>query len=267
MNYGEKELLSQRVLGLEKINASRREITFYLNDYTESLDKKYYFCFEQLSNSYLKIDTNFNAESIRLTIGDAELVCGESIFMEKGIYEVAVSTTLSNLQQSLLITISGEVAYYDGCETKVINADGYSVIAQFSAGLLLLYKYDTKVTLIEQLETKSYDLQLVNGEVFLYHLTDTGFERIVYLEDFSASVISEYSLEGLSQIKCSKEGLYVVLSGNLYSITITEEGIEKTQLGLKLKELLAVEDGKAVYRDYDGKIKLCSFSVSPLKIN
>ncbi len=261
MNYGE-ELLHERVNRLERKNLSRREIKFYLNDYTSELNKTYYFCFEQLSNGYIKIKVE-SSVSATLWLGETEVVCGESFYLEKGVYEVAVKVSLVSPLETVVVAVSGEVAYHDGCDTKVLLANGFSVISQLCDGVLSLYKYDSQITLIEQIETADYDISAQDGEITVYRITNGILEKTVYLENFSASVITQYNLDGISQVKCSKNGLYVVKSGKLYSLTETENGFDLTDTGLRLKEALTVQDGKAVYRDYDGKIKLCSFSVSP----
>lgn len=258
--YYEKELLQERVSRLERKNSSRREITFHLNDYTSSQEKTYYFCFEHLTDGFVKITAEGKDENLTLKIGNTLVTRGENFYLEKGVWEVSVS--LSGQQDTVVISVLGEVIYHDASLTKVLTCDNFSVIGQYCNGLFCLYKYDNKVTLLEQFETSSADMILNGTDLTVYRIVGEKLEKIEYLQDFSASVVSQYNLEGITQIKCSKSGLYIVVSGKLYSVTIGED-LQKTDTGLLVKELLAIDETHAVYRDYDDKIKLCSYSVSP----
>jgi len=60
-------------------------------------------------------------------------------------------------------------------------------------------------------------------------------------------------------------GLYILKNGIIHYFD--EENGSLISLNLRAKNILAGESECVVFRDFDNKIKLCNFSVSPEKIN
>lgn len=258
--YGEREVLYNRLDKIEKRLNQTREIVFHLNDYTSQAEKNYYFCFENCVNGYVKIQVESDNLST-LSLGGVQILSGEYFYLERGVYEVLLQTTVNDITKEVKVCVFGEVCYHDNSQIRVFSKENFSIIAQISVGQLSIYLYDGNITLIDKIETTDYDIVL-EDELSVYYLTQTGLEKKVYLYPFVAGVVTEYLLEGVSGVKCSKEGVYIIKSGKLYLVSLADD-ITLTDCNLEVKELFAIEQNKAVYRDYNGKIKLSDFSVSP----
>ena len=260
MNYGERELTNNRLSQIEKRLNNPREITFLLNDYTEQSDKNYYFCFEVNISGCVKIEVqkgNYN----KLTLNGVNVLCGEYFFLEKGVYEILLQTTVENTNQAVKVSVFGDVSYHDNSQVKVLSGLNYSIIALICAGQLSIYYYDGNIALIDKIETEDYDMAL-DRELTVYYLSQSGIEKKEYIYPFNAGVITSYPIDGVTGIKYSQDGLYLVKSGKLFLANIEDE-IQLSECGIELKDIFAVKQNKVIYRDYNGKIKLSDFSVSP----
>ncbi len=253
------------ILG-EKID-SIRELSFSLNDMQEELSKEYFFTFEVAQSGYVCFYLDKPYGEISLFLEDVPVVENKEFYIKKGVYQVKI---LANLTQNETITIrvKGYVKYYNTSTIKVLNSDLYSAIAVYDRGELSLFRYNGEISLIDKISTPSYDFYLLNNCVILYYLTPNGFVKKSYLEDFTNSEQEEFALENLSEIKCCNEqkvGLYAVIGNILHKFD--NEKSEFVSLNLRVKNLLASQNDSVVFRDFDNKIKLCNFSVSPKKIN
>ncbi len=260
MNYGERELINQRLGAIERKIIAPKEIVFHLNDYSEQTEKNYYFNFEVVYGGFIKFEVQASNDCT-LTLGGVEIKCGEYFYLEKGVYEVLVQTQESDPTKEVRVSVLGEVNYHDSSQYKVLSQDSYSIIALICAGQLSIYFYDGNVVEIDRIQTDDYDMVL-GEELTVYYLTQTGFEKKVYMFPFSVGVVTSYTLDDISGIKCSNSGVYVIKSGKMYLLEV-ENGLNFRDCNLEVKDIFAIKDNKVVYRDYNGKIKLSDFSVSP----
>ena len=259
MNYGQ-ELINQRLNAIERKISSPKEIVFHLNDYLEQAEKNYYFTFEVLNSGFIKFEVKATNDCI-LTLSGVEIKCGEYFYLEKGVYEVLLQTEQSQPSSEVQVKISGEVNFYDSSQVKVLSLENFSIIALICAGQLSVYFYDGNIALIDRIQTEAYDMQL-GEELTIYYLTQTGIEKKTYLYPFTAGVVTSYSLEGVTDIKCSNTGLYIVKNGKMCKLELENE-VATYDCNLEVKDIFAIKDSKVVYRDINGKIKLSDFSVSP----
>ena len=258
MNYAEKELLYQKINGIERRINSPRQISFYLDDHIYQAQKTYYFNFES-KGGYIIIKSETD-EQINLKIGKTPVCLNQSFYLEKGVHEVEVFAENPNGVGTIKICVYGQVSYYDTSYVKVENLENYSVISVFDKDRVTLYKYQQNISVIDTLQASSYDMCSFNQAVYVYLLNGDVLQVREYLEECSACVVTDYHVEQASQVKCSKGSVYIVKKGKMYLLDLNLAVIYPTNL--QLKELLAVQDDKAIYRDLDGKIKLCNFSVS-----
>ena len=259
------EKLNLELLELKEKIENRREIYFSLNDYLSGLDKVYYFTFVCNKSGYVKIKVKKPQEKIGLSINDVTIISDKEFYLKKGTYQVKVVANLLT-EQTINIVVSGYVKYYDNAFVKVLNSTNYSVIAVQNLGEVSLYKYNGEIELIETISTSSFDFCLDTDEVVLFYLTDNGFVKKTYMQNFNASVVQETFVKNLSEIKCyngQKVGLYGVKQGVLCKID-ADNG-EITNLNIKAKNVLAGKEDCFVFRDFDNKIKLCNLSVSQTK--
>ena len=114
-------------------------------------------------------------------------------------------------------------------------------------------RYKTKQReIILGLLKDNYKRHMTADEVILFYLTDNGFVKKTYMQNFNASVVQETFVEDLSEIKCyngQKVGLYGVKQGVLCKID-ADNG-EITNLNIKAKNVLAGKEDCFVFRDFD----------------
>lgn len=252
----------------EKID-SKREILFCLDDLSVSLNKEYYFTFVVTQNGFVSISFNNIDGQITAFIDNIPLIINSEFYLKKGVYQVKVLASFNTISQSIRVNVKGSVKYYNTSYVKVLNLQNYSLIAIFKDEVLSLYKYTGDIILLETLSAKSYDYVVGLSEVYLCYVQDNVLKIKTYYDDLSSSAEQFIEIDNLAEVKCyfsEKLGLYILKDGQIYLLD-SQNTNNLTPLNLKAKNLLAVEKDSLVYRDFNGKIKLCSFSVSPNKIN
>ena len=262
MIYGEREIIDRRLSKIEKRLENPREIVFHLNDYSSQAEKNYYFCFEASSSGYVKIEALNAGQSCNLTLNGVKILLGEYFYLEKGVYEILLQAVLEDALQPVKVSVFGEVCYHDNSQIKVLSATDYSIIASICAGQLSIYYYDGNIAEVDRIETEDYDMEL-SDELTVYYLTQTGIEKKVYIYPFTAGVVTAYPIEGATGIRCSGGKLYIVKAGRLYLVTFDSGSAVLSECNLEVKDIFAIDGNRVVYRDYNGKIKLSDFSVSP----
>ena len=183
---------------------------------------------------------------------------GEYFSLDEGKKTVKV-TTNCQAGTKLIFAVYGQVRYLDEMIIKSVNFTDASFIFPSCDGELKLYKYDGEsLVLIENLgESPSGDI--CKGDLlYICYVSGEEVKVKIYYQDLSCVELST-EIEG-QDVKIDyqeKLRLYVVKKGVLSSYEYENGVFTKTSLKKNVSKIYAIKGSKAVFRDGDGKIRLC----------
>ena len=261
--------LKERIYYLnEKLSKQQANsnLSVYLNFYvtvsgeqTQS-EKNAYFSFF-CNGGKVKIAPVSESESgkeIKIFIHSVPVILGEYFSLDEGKKTVKV-TTNCQAGTKLIFAVYGQVRYLDEMIIKSVNFTDASFIFSSCDGELKLYKYDGEsLVLIENLgESPSGDI--CKGDLlYICYVSGEEVKVKIYYQDLSCVELST-EIEG-QDVKIDyqeKLRLYVVKKGVLSSYEYENGVFTKTSLKKNVSKIYAIKGSKAVFRDGDGKIRLC----------
>ncbi len=261
--------LKERIYYLnEKLSKQQANsnLSVYLNFYvtvsgeqTQS-EKNAYFSFF-CNGGKVKIAPVSEPESgkeIKIFINSVPVILGEYFSLDEGKKTVKV-TTNCQAGTKLIFAVYGQVRYLDEMIIKSVNFTDASFIFSSCDGELKLYKYDGEsLVLIENLgESPSGDI--CKGDLlYICYVSGEEVKVKIYYQDLSCVELST-EIEG-QDVKIDyqeKLRLYVVKKGVLSSYEYENGVFTKTSLKKNVSKIYAIKGSKAVFRDGDGKIRLC----------
>lgn len=239
------------------------KIKYLLNDYTEDVNKDYYFSFYSLGgNVKIRIIPNEKIINYSLKYYDASIESDSFFETKKGVYEIKLSLNLLE-NVPVEIEIEGAVKYANASCGKVVNFENCSYILSLTEKVLSLFKYDGQITLIEKIEGVTRADICKDGDILqVAYLLD----GVIYLKSFSEgnAYVESFNIPFVSDVKCTKGEnirLYVVKNGYLSYINVDTATIYN--LNLQAVELYAVEDKSCIYKDNFNLVRLCNDCTFP----
>ena len=253
------ELLKRKSLKAESKVDGLQKINFYLDDFTPSFSKTYYFTFTTEGGKvYVDYDKR-GVDSVKLTVGNVRCISGGSFFLKKGTYEVKAEIEFSSSQSAILFYVYGKVKYYHNSFVKCVNGQDQSYISYLNDSVLKLYRYDGALTIVDSVPfvEKSditlgdglYVCYLQEGQVSLKCYFSGGDSLVVPISSSCVDVLCDYAEK--IRIYILKNGVLHVLEG--------DENLNFTDVAtpIKAKKLFAVKREKIVYEDYSGRVRFC----------
>ena len=261
--------LQERIYYLnEKVSEqqSKSNLSVFLNFYvtvsgeqTQS-EKNAYFSFF-CKGGKVKIVPVSELESgkeIKIFINSVPVILSEYFYLDEGKKTVKV-TTNCQVGTKLVFAVYGEADYLDEMNIKSVNFTDASFLFSSCDGELKLYKYDGEsLSLVENLgESPSGDI--CKGDfLYLCYVSGEDIKVKIYYQDLSCVELST-EIEG-QDVKIDyqeKLRLYVVKKGVLSSYEYENGVFTKTSLKKNVSKIYAIKGSKAVFRDGEGKIRLC----------
>ena len=261
--------LKERIYYLnEKLSKQQANsnLSVYLNFYvtvsgeqTQS-EKNAYFSFFCNGGEEKKtpVSESESGKEIKIFINSVPVILGEYFSLDEGKKTVKV-TTNCQAGTKLIFAVYGQVRYLDEMIIKSVNFTDASFIFSSCDGELKLYKYDGEsLVLIENLgESPSGDI--CKGDLlYICYVSGEEVKVKIYYQDLSCVELST-EIEG-QDVKIDyqeKLRLYVVKKGVLSSYEYENGVFTKTSLKKNVSKIYAIKGSKAVFRDGDGKIRLC----------
>lgn len=196
-------------------------------------------------------------KDIKIFINSVPVVLDEYFYLTEGKKTVKVTTNVQS-DAKLVFAVYGEVDYLDEMTVKSVNFADASFIFSCCDGEIKLCKYDGNLSLVENLgESPSGDI--CKGDLlYLSYISGEEVKVKIYYQDLSCVELST-EIEG-QDVKTDyqeKLRLYVVKKGILSCYEYENGVFSKTSLKKKVSKIYAIKGSKAVFRDGDGKIRLC----------
>lgn len=195
---------------------------------------------------------------IKIFINSVPVILNEFFYLEEGKKTIKV-TTNRQAGEKLVFALYGEVSYLDEMTIKSVNFTDSSFIFSCCDGELKLYKYNGEnLSLVENLgESPSGDI--CKGDLlYLSYVSGEEVKVKIYYQDLSCVELStEIEAQDVKLDYQEKLRLYVVKKGILNCYEYENGVFSKTSLKKNVSKIYAIKGSKAVFRDGDGKIRLC----------